>query len=401
MSTNNQAVSNAVSNAMYLLMFSFSISVMSLQILMTNIVDTFSLKGSMQAMMPAMSLLGGAAAVVLLPFIKGRIPKPSMLLISAIVMGAALAGLGFLKEVVIAILACFILGIFTGWIDTYTNSTIVDLHKKNSQKYVGYLQASFCIGAVGLPFFIHFLMTNILLTWVGVCVVLGIIILITAAIFFFVARKHKETMKAESQEQKLTLIEVKTFAKDKFYLLMVVCYGCYCLSQNGISIWLFRYTQLTYPIYELLPTLSVSLFWVGNFISRMFPSIFNTHQMKLFVYCMIISVVTHLIGIFSGNAAVFVIMTFIMSLASGLGFPVLINETLIHYHGNTSMALSGIYFSGKLGAFIIPLAMGAVAVSSLNIAMALNDIMAAVSIVCAIIVIGLDKKPRPPVAQNA
>jgi MFS family permease len=279
------------------------------------------------------------------------------------------------------------LGIFAGWIDSYTNSTIIDIHKTNSRKYIGYLHASFCIGAVSLPFLIHFLMTSFAFNWRAIFFVSAFIILIVSVRFLIVAKANKDEINNQSLEKPLTFRELKGFMKDKYYLLLVMCYAIFCLSQNGLSIWIFHYTKTVYPHIEILASLSLSTFWLAGFFSRIFYHKIKIKPMKLFIYGISISIISHIAGIMSGNPFIFLISTFIVSLSGGLGFPLLVSETLNRYSGNTSMALTGLHFFGKAGAFIMPLMMGAVSTYNIHLAMMMTDATATISVIIAIIIL--------------
>ncbi|MDR2772746.1 MAG: MFS transporter [Elusimicrobiota bacterium] len=380
-----------VSEALYFLIFAFSISIISLQVLMTDIIDNFSLTGSTQAMLPSMFLLGGTFSVLLMPFMKGRISKAFTMAVSSCVMTGLMALIGFSPSLIWAATLCLLLGLFAGWVDSYTNSSIVDIHKVNSRKYVGYLHASFCIGAMGLPMLIHFLM-KMGFDWRKVCFVSALIMGLIAFKFIRTTSQNKDQINADSAEPKLSFKEIKTFAKDKFYIAMVLCYSFFCLSQNGVSIWLFHYTRTVHPNVEILASFIVSAFWLGSFISRLVYYRIKVNTMKLFICGITISIAAHITGILSNSPVLFLIMIFVMSLSSGFGFPSLVNETLTHYRGNTTMALTGLHFGGKLGAFIMPLIMGAVAVFNIHLAMLINDIAAAVAIASALAAIYLMKK---------
>jgi MFS family permease len=382
-----QEKSNQVSSSMYLLMFAFSISTISLQVLMTNIIDDFGLKGSSQAILPSMFILGGMFAVIFMPFIKGRLTKTFMLSMSSLAMAVTIFCLGFSQAIIVAISFALVLGVFGGWIDSYTNSTIIDIHKTNSRKFVGYLHASFCVAAVAFPLVVHFLMTDFNFSWRGVLYISAVIIILIWIRFFIVAKANKSQLDTQSFEKTLTLIEIKSFLKDRYYLLMVLCYSLYCLSQNGISIWLFHYTKTVHPHIAILASLTLSAFWFAGFFSRVFYHKFKTKPIKLFIVGVSISIVAHVGGILSGNAIIFFISIIIVSLSSSMGFPLLVNETLTRYRGNTTMALTGLHFFGKIGAFIMPLIMGAVAAYNIHIAMMMADVVAAISVIIALIIL--------------
>ena len=382
---------------MFLLMFGFSLATITLQVLMTDMIIAFNLSGAWQAVFPSMFLCGGMLAVTFLPFIKGRIAKTSMLSISALTMAATLFVLGFAQAAFAAAALALILGIFAGWIDSYANSTIIDIHKTDSRKYVGYLHASFCLAAISLPFLIHFLQFKLFLNWRGICFAISAAILILSLRFIVTARANKKVLDAESQERRLTIKEIKTFMRDKYYVLMTLCYGLYCLSQNALSIWIFHYAKTVYPNPEILASLTLSIFWLGGFLSRMLYHLIKMEQMKLFVLSIGFSIAVHMIGILSHNPAIFFISTLIMSLTSGLGFPLLVNETLIRYRGNTSMALTGLHFFGKAGAFIMPLIMGMAAAKNIHFAILLTDITCLAAVLIAVIILFSGGKKLPTI----
>ncbi|MDR1952281.1 MAG: MFS transporter [Elusimicrobiota bacterium] len=381
-----------VSQAMYLLMFAFSISSILLQVLMTNIIKTFSLTGSAQALLPSMFICGGMASVILLPFMKGRITKAFVMSFSSCFMGVMIFLLAFPASISWASALCFALGIFAGWIDSYCNSTIIDTHKTNNRKYVGYLHASFCLGAITMPFVIQFFMSYLHLNWREVCFISALMIIAISFVFIITAHKNKERINADSYEKKLTVAEIKNFMRDKFYVVMVLCYAFFCLSQNGISIWLFHYTKTVHPSIEILPSLILSCFWFGGFLSRLFYYKIKMNAMKLFIVGITISITAYTIGILHGDPLILFIMIFIMSLTSGFGFPTLVNETLTHYRGNTTMAVTGLHFFGKLGAFIMPLIMGSVAAFNIQFAMLINNIAAVIALFAAAAVLFMEKK---------
>jgi FHS family glucose/mannose:H+ symporter-like MFS transporter len=363
-------------------MISFSIALTSTQVLMKEIIQEFSLLGANQGMTNSCFNFGSLIAVISISFLKGRISKWFMLAASVLLMSFSMFFIGNSPFFFLVLIFCLFAGTFGGWIDGYANAMTMDLHKQSSAKYISFLQGSYALGAMLTPIIIHFLMLT--LNWRDAYTILSSLVFIAALQCIVISRICSNKIKTnEIAEKRLTIREVKNFAGDKYNLLLIIACLFYSAAQTGQVSWMVRYMDMAYPDSGIWIQATISLYWFGIFLTRMFSPLLKLNPLKMIIFGMAASAVMHSVGIFSGQMFVFIVLTVFCGICIGTVMPVLINESLSRYRGNTSLALSGMYVSSKVGMVAMPALMGTFAAYSINFSMILTDIS---FVICAIVV---------------
>jgi FHS family glucose/mannose:H+ symporter-like MFS transporter len=365
-----------------LTMISFAVALTSTQVLMKEIIKEFSLLGANQGMTNSCFNFGSLIAVISIPFLKGRIAKWFVLAASVLLMAFSMFFIGNSPFFFLVLIFCLFAGTFGGWIDGYTNAMTMDLHKQNSAKYISFVQGSYALGAMLTPIIIHFLMLK--LDWRDTYTILSLLVFLAALQCMAVSRICSDKIKTDAvTEKRLTVREVKNFAGDKYNFLLIVACLFYSAAQTGQVSWMVRYMDVAYPDSGIWIQATVSLYWFGIFLTRMFSPLLKVNPLKMIIFGMSASAIMHSIGIFSGQLIIFIILTILCGICIGMVMPVLINESLSRYRGNTSLALSGMYIASKVGMVAMPAIMGTFAAYSLNFSMILTDIS---FVICAITV---------------
>lgn len=367
----NENASFLITLSLLLTMVSFSIALTSVQILMDDIIEEFSLLGANQGMTNAMFNFGSLIAVLSVIFIKGRVKKTAMLSLSAVAMAVSMFFIGYSPFFVIVLFFCLFAGTFGGWVDAYTNSMIMDSHRENSSAYIGALHASYALGAVLTPIAIHFLLLRF--DWHNAYYILSLVSLLAALQFVVTARIYRKRLNVSSDEKRLSMREIQKFAGDKYNLLLIIACFFYSAAQVGQISWLVRYMNVNFPGSGIWTQITVSLYWLGVFVCRMTYPFIKADHLKMILFSLCAPAIAHAFAVLSGNEIVFIAATLFCGLTGGMAMPLLVNESLSRYRGNTSLALSGLYVCGKVGMTVMPALMGVYAVLSLDFSMLLAD----------------------------
>ncbi|MDL2214550.1 MFS transporter [Clostridia bacterium OttesenSCG-928-O13] len=341
----------------------------SMTVLVSQVIDAFRLANAQQGLMNSMIQLGSAVSVLLMPFMQGRLKKTVVFTCSIALQILSLLFIGFSGAFFTLAVACLLLGAAGGWTDGYANALIVDIHQENSAKYMGMLHGFYSVGAILAPVIIQGLL--LLMAWRNVYLALAGISLLVALFFAFVARRSRALFRASSGgETPLKPALVLAHIKDKYNLCIMVCMLLYSASQFGFTAWVVRYMAVRFGS-ESLGSLGLLLFWICTAASRFLTPRLYMQPLKMVTIGTGLAGILVLLGIFSGNVYLMVVASALNGLLSGFCMPLIIHEAVGRYPGNTSLPSSIIILTSRVAMVLIPLVVGAAAVASLQLSMAL------------------------------
>lgn len=173
----------AILSALFAYGFVGSIS----NVLVNEIIDAFSLTGTAQGLSASLMNMGSLIALFVTPLLQGRIRKTKMIVLSGLLQVAALCVAGSAAGFILFATANAVTGIGCGWLDTYANSCIVDLHPQNSTRYLGWLHGLFGVGSLIAPLAIRWILgwSN----WRGVYFAFAGVMLLSVGCIAFTSRK--------------------------------------------------------------------------------------------------------------------------------------------------------------------------------------------------------------------
>ena len=352
--SNNNRAAGAVTTAALVSIFIYSLVVSLPGILINEVVEAFSLEGTDEGLMGSLTSLGFLFSLFFTVLIQGRVRKSTVLIVAYSAQAIMLFICGFSPSFFLFCIGCLFIGFSGGFIDSTSNSVIVDIRKGESAKYLGYLHGLFGIGSLSAP--LIYIWAQNYTTWRGVHYTLAIASILVVLFMCFLSRKlgdeNSEVSKREHLFTKTDLISYLRIRRN-VALALAGFFAMYTIACT--MVWVVRYMTLRYDAAEL-GVLSISIYWVCSTINRFFlAQLIKRAPMKFFALGSALSAISLLIGIFSGNPVVFCVMMGIFGFSSGHFIPVLISECAAGYEGRTTFTTSLIMFVMSIARIISPL----------------------------------------------
>jgi len=344
--------------------FLYSLSHSLMSVMVNEIVDGFSLSGASEGMMGSMFGIGAMAATLIAPLIQGRVAKLTAFLFATALQAVTLVLCGASAVFWLFCGSCVLVGAGGGLVDTYANAILIDVHKEDSPRYLGYLHGLFGTGSLLAPLIMMPMLA--VAGWRGVFFALSAVFLVGTIILRALGKqaKHTDTERA-TNEKVLKLADLKEYIRNprNMFILLITIFAT--ISQTGILSWVLRYMALRFDA-ENLGNLSISFFWICATINRFSLSRLRVKPIRLMIVGASLAALCLGIGILSGSAwGMFVVMG-LFGLCIGHFMQVLFHEAGKGYEGKTTLAMSVVIVVMGITRSIVPLVMAIVS-SSLSV----------------------------------
>lgn len=339
----------AILSALFAYGFVGSIS----NVLVNEIIDAFSLTGTAQGLSASLMNMGSLIALFVTPLLQGRIRKTKMIVLSGLLQVAALCIAGSAAGFILFATANAVTGIGCGWLDTYANSCIVDLHPQNSTRYLGWLHGIFGVGSLIAPLAIRWILgwSN----WRGVYFAFAGVMLLSVGCIAFTSRKVENTgALSNTQESRLTLKEVGAYLTVKRNVLLLLTTVMTNMVQTGLTCWIARYMFLAYGEVALGAT-CLTLFWIAATASRFVMPRLKLRPLTIVMVGAFCATVLLSGGILSGSATVMCVAVCLCGFVTGPFMPMLIAECATGYQGKTTLTTSLMMIVGGVARLAVPL----------------------------------------------
>ena len=339
----------AILSALFAYGFVGSIS----NVLVNEIIDAFSLTGTAQGLSASLMNMGSLIALFVTPLLQGRIRKTKMIVLSGLLQVAALCVAGSAAGFILFATANAVTGIGCGWLDTYANSCIVDLHPQNSTRYLGWLHGLFGVGSLIAPLAIRWILgwSN----WRGVYFAFAGVMLLSVGCIAFTSRKVENTgALSNTQESRLTLKEVGAYLTVKRNVLLLLTTVMTNMVQTGLTCWIARYMFLAYGEVALGAT-CLTLFWIAATASRFVMPRLKLRPRTIVMVGALCATVLLSGGILSGSATVMCVAVCLCGFVTGPFMPMLIAECATGYQGKTTLTTSLMMIVGGVARLAMPL----------------------------------------------
>lgn len=339
----------AILSALFAYGFVGSIS----NVLVNEIIDAFSLTGTAQGLSASLMNMGSLIALFVTPLLQGRIRKTKMIVLSGLLQVAALCVAGSAAGFILFATANAVTGIGCGWLDSYANSCIVDLHPQNSTRYLGWLHGLFGVGSLIAPLAIRWILgwSN----WRGVYFAFAGVMLLSVGCIAFTSRKVENTgALSNTQESRLTLKEVGAYLTVKRNVLLLLTTVMTNMVQTGLTCWIARYMFLAYGEVALGAT-CLTLFWIAATASRFVMPRLKLRPLTIVMVGAFCATVLLSGGILSGSATVMCVAVCLCGFVSGPFMPMLIAECATGYQGKTTLTTSLMMIVGGVARLAVPL----------------------------------------------
>jgi len=352
----NELMVKAATSAAFISIIVYSLVVMMPGIIINEVVEAFSLEGTDEGLMSALTSFGFMLSLFFTVMIQGRVKKAAVLIFAFALQAVMLVVCGFSPTFILFCLGCTFVGFSGGFIDTVSNSTIVDVRKKESAKYLGYLHGLFGVGSLLSP--LAFIWAIRYIDWRGVHYALAVASLIVILLIFVLTRgADKKSNTTIVREHLFTKADLFAYIKVKRNIALAFA-GFFCMFAMACTlVWIVRYTTLRYDAAEL-GALSITVYWICATVNRFFFAGFvKRAPMTFFALGGLLSAASVLIGVLSGNPVVLCALMGVFGLCSGHFIPVLVREFAIGYDGRTTFTTSFLMFVMVIARVVAPLAM--------------------------------------------
>ena len=354
--------------------------------LLNHIIDEFHLTGTSEGIMSSLMNVGLMVTFLVSPALQGRIKKLKMIMVSTIILTVALLICGFAGTAIIFGIGSIVLGIGSGFLDGYMNSTLIDLYPEDSTKPMGLLHGFYGIGSLVMPLILQALL--LWFVWRGAYYVVAILfVIVTVLIIVLNGKIEKAGGLKETEEQKLKFVDIKNYFSKKNNIVMFLYAILAAMAQAGIVSWIVRFVTLKYNA-EATGALCVTIFWLAATVNRFLMPKIKMDMLKMIIFGCLFMGIAMAIGIFVPNIIVMCVMVGFCGLFSGHLMPGIMMIAAEGYQGNTTLTTSMMSFAFGIGRVAIPLIIAAVKNSvSLELGMLMAAIAAVLGTCCGLIVL--------------
>ena len=392
--SNKDRTAGVVTTAALVSIFIYSFVVSLPGILINEVVDAFSLDGANEGYMGALTSLGFLISLIFVLLVQGRAKKTTVLAVAFAAQALMLFVSGFSPTFLLFCIGCTFIGFSGGFIDAFSNSSIVDVRKQESAKYLGFLHGLFGVGSLLTP--IIYIWAHRYIDWRGAHYALGIASILVLMMIYLITREKKEKDTVETvhvREHLFTKADLLNYLKIKRNIALVLggFFGMYAIA--SIMVWIVRYMTLSYGAAEL-GALSISVYWICSTANRfLLAQVIKRAPMKFFALGAALSGVFILIGVFSGNPIVLCVMMGLFGFCSGHFIPVLISECAKGYEGKTTFTTSLVMFLMAIARIVCPILIAFVSTQiSLTLGMMLPAAAAFLTMTCGLYAIKSERE---------
>jgi len=342
-----------VITAALVLIFAYSFVMALGNTLINEIVAAFSLEGASEGLMGSLLSVGFILSLLILPFFQGRAKKITVIFAAFALQAAMIAAIGASPTFVLFGVFCVVMGFSGGFVDTYSNSIVVDVKKSDSSKYLGYLHGLYGVGSLIAPLLFIWLLKHT--DWRGIYYVMAVFSFVVLLVVLVMARRKTGSETAEDiREQKFNKADLPEYLRSARNRALILAGLFANVAQTGILVWIVRYMTLRFGSADL-GAISYSLLWVCATINRFFFSrIVQSSPMKYFTLGSAIFVIGLAVGVFSANPIVLCVMVGVLGLCGGHVFPVLVSECAVGYEGRTSFTTTIVMFVSGIARIATP-----------------------------------------------
>ncbi len=296
----------------------------TLAVLLSDIIDFYSLSGTREGLMSSMISIGALIALLVSILIQGRFKKIQIIIVGGFLASMMLIVKGISMPFTMFLVACFIMGFGHGTADSCQSSFLADLNPGNTSRHMGFLHGIFGLGGVLTPILLQRLLKQF--EWRTIYILVGLTCTVLIAQFAVVTHYLKKRVSVASRiEPKLSAADVKAFFRNKFYVFLLFCIFFGAAAQSGIIVWTIRYVFVSFNNPEIA-AVCLSVFWITTTISRFCAPLLPLQTSQIMAWGAFISAVTWAAALAINLPLVICIACGITGLTSGSCIPMSLSE---------------------------------------------------------------------------
>jgi predicted MFS family arabinose efflux permease len=284
--------------------------------------------------------IGFMVSMLFVVLVQGRVKKTMLLAFALGLQAVALFVSGFSPTFFVLLVGSLILGFSSGFIDSCSNSAIVDVHGEKSTKYLGYLHGLFAVAALMAPLIFMFALR--ITDWRGIHYGLTIFSLVVMVFIFFLTRGlgGEKQQASEVREHPFTASDLLNYLRVRRNVALSLAGFFSMFTISAVLIWIVRYMTLRFDA-ENIGLLSVTVYWACATVNRfLFARVAKKASMMFVTVGAALSSVAFFIGVASDNPIILLIMMGVFGFCSGHFIQVLVAECAAGYEGRTSFTTS-------------------------------------------------------------
>jgi len=318
--------------------------------------------------------------LLILFFQAGRVPKTTLLSFWLIILVGVIFVIGITPPFVVLVIMYGLIGLAFGAISPLTSSLVADMYEgADKTTYISRLNGFFGLGGLLAPIFFK-AMFDIGAHWtVSIRITLGIYAVTLIPYFLFMRTSIKSIDLPKDSDRRVSFGDIKGFVTSGSGTLLTLSSFFYGAHQHTLSVWIIRYVSvfLNSPAHGAF---SLSLFWAGTTISRLFMHKLPSSPVKLIFIGNCASAAVMIAGILSRSPMLMTICVFAAGLLSGATVPVLVAAGCQESSSNTILPTNTLLLSMFVASSICLLLVGGlVAYTTMGSAILLSAISALLS----------------------
>lgn len=366
------------SNGLYVLISISAMMNATQGYMLSHFIDYYRLDSAVQGMIGSIQSLGCVIALLFAVRLNKSISKQRQLTLSAVGIIILAVLIGFLPVFPVLLVCYAVFGLMFGIQNAGTSSLIVDLHdEKRLPRYMSYLHGIFGVGGLVAPL-IFMLLESSLKRWNQVFWGAALLFVMLFAAYLrlydgFFEGKHEAASPQETPQRG----KYSAFLRQKANIMLLVSALCFGGHQILISLWIKRYIFVTYKV-EFLSTLALSLFWIGNAISRMLAPQIRMPGLKVILYGNLSATCVIILAVVMKSALFATISALLVGLLNGMTIPFLLTTSALWNPQDSGIAASAPLLWIHTAQFIMMLVSGViVSLLSLGGCLSISALLAA------------------------
>ena len=313
----------------------------------------FSLSYAQGSNILLMLYLGFMLSILGSGFIAGKFGNRVVLLLSGIIITAAVAGMSIVQDQLLLYPLFFSIGIALGGIEIGANGAITDIFHENSGKFLNLLAVFHGAGSMAAPW-IAGVMLGAGLPWQNIYKFSVFPILLFPIIFIFI--------KLTSGRLPLGKPKQKSNSPNFFLNLNVILLAflifLYVASEISLASWLVDYLYKVRSFSIKTASIMLTVFWGLVMLGRLIASfaVDKIGYMKSLILTVSLAIITFSLGILPGN--IFPYLLPLMGFFFALIFPTVTALAAKTYPDNKHKVFSFLFFFAGLGGLVGPWVVG-------------------------------------------
>lgn len=330
----------------------FAIANVGQGMLLTSFIDAFGLQSSAQGLPNAAANAGVLLAMLLSVSMAARVGKTTLHTLGIGLMALTLALAGAAQGAVWLALSYLLMGFGFGFIDTTSSAIIADLHQgRYAATLMGVLHAVYGVGGILAPI----LLTAGLAagaTWrTALWVLSGLALLLCLGEGMLFLRARDRLPASAAPPVRLSLADVRAFARQRGNPLLLLCAVTYCAHQCSIYLWVNRIIGVGYGN-PSLGAAALSLFWLGAVLSRLLVPALRLPTIAYLRYGMLASAALLMLGAVVGGPVAVCAATTLAGLLGGATLPMILSEINARNPSRSMLSITAVLLMTSVAAIL-------------------------------------------------